>query len=239
MARALAQALSVRGWTIVSGLARGIDAEAHHGALEMGGTSVAVMATGLDQTYPTDHRGLRGQLEINGCCLTEFPPGTSPRKFHFPRRNRLIAGLVQAVGVVEAPLRSGALVTAYLGLDYNREVFAVPGPVDLETSRGCHLLLKEGAHLLETAEDLHAVLTPPTGPAIPTSNSLGTIAPPPEEGSAARWIFDRLDFEGVTREQLRCLWAGSEDAWAEGMLALELAGLIRRLPGGALARRIW
>lgn len=239
MAQALASALAIRGWVIVSGLALGIDAAAHRGALDVGGKSVGVMATGIDRTYPAVHRRLRRELESDGCCLTEFPPGTNPRKFHFPRRNRLIAGLAQAVIVVEAPLKSGALSTAYLALDYNREVFAVPGPVDMESSRGCHHLLREGAHLLETADDLHAVLAAPTG-GLPLSGRPETPETAlPGAGSAARWIFDRLNFDGITREQLRCQWAGSEEAWSEGLLALELAGLIRRLPGGALARRIW
>lgn len=238
-ARALASALAVRGWTIVSGLARGIDAAAHQGALDVGGPTVAVMATGPDRTYPHEHRLLRQEIEVAGCCLTEFPEGTAPRRFHFPRRNRLIASLCQGVVVVEAPSRSGALSTAYLALDYNREVFAVPGPVDLETSRGCHRLLKEGAHLVTSAEDIHAVLKPPALQVSPGNETSGVTTAIPDRGTAARWIFDRLDFEGVSREQLRGRWAGSEQAWMEALLALELAGLIQRLPGGGLARKIW
>lgn len=238
MARALASSLAIRGWTVVSGLARGIDAAAHQGALDVGGVSVGVMATGLDRTYPSAHGPLRQEVAASGCVVTEFPEGQSLRKFHFPRRNRLIAGLVQGVVVVEAPRRSGALVTAYLALDYNREVFAVPGPVDLESSRGCHQLLREGAHLLESLDDLHAVLPPPVGADRPRPGPDRRPGPPPT-GSAARWIFDRLDFEGEDREDLRCRWPGSEADWAEGMIALELAGLIRRLPGGLLARSIW
>lgn len=238
LARALASSLAIRGWTVVSGLARGIDAAAHQGALDVGGVSVGIMATGLDRTYPSSHRRLRQEVTASGCVVTEFPEGLGLRKFHFPRRNRLIAGLVQGVVVVEAPRRSGALVTAYLALDYNREVFAVPGPVDLESSRGCHQLLREGAHLLETLDDLHAVLPPPSGQRrLP--GGLDARPGPPPPGSAARWIFDRLDFEGKDLEDLRCRWPGGEGDWAEGMIALELAGLIRRLPGGRLARSIW
>lgn len=239
MTRALASALSVRGWCIVSGLAKGIDAAAHQGALDVDGSTLAVMGTGLDRTYPRGHEQLRHDIETSGCVITEFEQGSAPRPFHFPRRNRLIAALVQAVIVVEAPLKSGALRTAYLALDYNREVFAVPGSVDLNTSRGCHHLLREGAHLLETAADVVAVLgSPPVKGAVQEGG--GPEKPGfPAPGSAARWIFDRLDFEGVLREDLHARWAGSEDKWSEGMLALELAGLIRRLPGGALARSIW
>ncbi len=238
-ARALASALAVRGWTIVSGLARGIDAAAHQGALDVGGPTVAVMATGPDRTYPHEHQHLRREIEVAGCCLTEFAEGTAPRRFHFPRRNRLIASLCQGVVVVEAPSRSGALSTAYLALDYNREVFAVPGPVDLESSRGCHRLLKEGAHLVASAEDIHAVLKPPAPPSALRAEASGVTTAAPGRGTAARWIFDRLDFEGVSREQLRGRWGGSEQAWMEALLALELAGLIQRLPGGGLARKIW
>jgi DNA processing protein len=238
-ARALGSALAVRGWTIVSGLALGIDGAAHQGALDVGGPTVAVMATGLDRTYPRAHAGLRRRIEETGCVVTEFPVGIGPRKYHFPRRNRLIAGLVQAVVVVEAPLRSGALVTAYLALDYNREVFAVPGPVDLESSRGCHHLLREGATLLETAADLVAVLDPPAEKSRTQADGAEGPPRPPRQGSAARWIFDQLDFDGRPVEELRCRWAGDEAGWSEGMIALEMAGLIRRLPGGTLARSIW
>ena len=236
VARGLAAALSHHGWTVVSGLALGIDAAAHRGSLDAGGAGVAVMATGIDVTYPVAHGRLRSRLERLGCCLTEFPAGTRPLPYHFPRRNRLIAGLARAVVVVEAPLKSGAMVTAYLALDYDREVFAVPGPVDLDTSRGCHHLLREGAHLLESCDDVHRVLPPPVprpGPDAPAADRL------PQAGSPARWILDRLDLEGVSRDGLRRRWPGTEDMWVEGLLALELGGLIQRLPGGRLARTIW
>ena len=200
------------------------------------------MATGSDRMYPAAHGRLRARLEGNGCTLTEFSPGTPPLKHHFPRRNRLIAGLARGVIVVEAPLKSGAMLTAMLGLDYDREVFAVPGPVDLETSRGCHHLLREGAHLFESVADVTHVLGRPEGWRESIEESvLGMKAeiPEPIPGSAARWIMDRLDLEGVSRDRLRERWPGSEEPWQEGLLALELAGLIRRLPGGRLARRIW
>jgi len=234
VARTLAAHLAARGWTVVSGLALGIDGAAHRGALDAGGPTVAVMATGPDETYPRAHRGLRREIETGGCSVTECGPGTAPRKFAFPRRNRLIAGLCLGVVVVEAPERSGALVTAQLAADGDREVFAVPGPVDLETSRGCHRLLREGAHLLEDARDVDRVLGLPEAPGAAPGGP-----PQPAPGSAARWIFDRVDLEGTPRDLLRARWPGTEAAWAEGLLALELAGLIRRLPAGRLARTIW
>ncbi len=242
IARALGAELAAQGWIIVSGLALGIDGEAHRGALSVQGRSVGVMATGSDRLYPTAHRNLGHRLRENGCTLTEFSPGTPPLKHHFPRRNRLIAGLSRAVIVVEAPLKSGAMLTANLALDYDREVFAVPGPVDMGSSRGCHHLLREGAHLLESVLDVTRVLGRPESPAIGSEGSPCLVtphAPQPSPGSSARWIMDRLDLEGVSRDGLRERWPGTEASWQEGLLALELAGLIRRLPGGRVARRIW
>ena len=235
VARTLGAQLAARGWTVVSGLALGIDGAAHRGALDAGGTTAAVMATGPDATYPRAHRRLRQAIEAAGCSLTECDPGTPPLRFAFPRRNRLIAGLCRGVVVVEAPLRSGALLTAQLALDNDREVFAVPGPVDLETSRGCHHLLREGAHLLEDAADVDRVLGRPA-PAR-ADDRAGTPTPAPQ--TAARWILDRVDLEGTSRDALRSRWPGTEAAWSEGLLALEMAGLIRRLPAGRLARTIW
>jgi DNA processing protein len=121
-----------------------------------------------------------------------------------------------------------------MAADDDREVFAVPGPIDLETSRGCHHLLREGAHLVEAAADVERVLGRPAPPGRATADPAQ-----PAPGSAARWIFDRLDLEGTSRDALRARWPGGEAAWSEGLLALELAGLIRRLPAGRLARTIW
>jgi len=237
VARRLAADLSRAGWSIVSGLARGIDAAAHEGALDADGVTVAVMATGVDRTYPAGHVGLRRRIEGRGCVVTEASDGTAPLPFLFPRRNRLVSGLARGVIVVEAPLRSGAMSTAYHGLDQGREVFAVPGPVDVDGCRGCHHLLKQGAHLAESAGDIMAVLGHPPGaecaPGEPPPAAL------PVAGSAARWIWDRLDLTGLRLSELRKRWAGTEDVWHEGLLALEMSGLIARLPGGGIARKIW
>jgi DNA processing protein len=146
--------------------------------------------------------------------------------------------------VVEAPLRSGAMHTARVALDYDREVFAVPGPVDLDNSRGCHRLLRDGAHLIESSDDVARILGDPEPRATddkPDSGNPdlfhGALDPAPQ--SSARWIMDRLDLEGVRRDELRLRWPGNEETWVEGLTALELGGLIRRLPGGRIARRIW
>jgi DNA processing protein len=237
VAAGLGAALARLGWTIVSGLAHGIDGAAHQGALDAGGTSVAVMATGPDLVYPRAHVALHAAVIAHGCSVTEHSPGTAPLRHHFPVRNRLIAALCQGVIVVEAPLRSGAMHTARVAVEYDREVFAVPGPIDLETSRGCHRLLRDGAQLVESAADISRVLgLPDPGPAVPDLFG-GALDPAP--GSASRWILDRLELEGLRRDELRGRWPGTEGAWLEGLTALELAGLIRRLPGGRIARRIW
>lgn len=239
VAEGLARTLSLRGWVIVSGLARGVDAAAHRGALSAGGGTVAVMATGPDLIYPRSHVGLHGEVACQGCNVTEHAPGTPPLKHHFPHRNRLIAALSRAVIVVEAPLRSGAMHTARVALDYDREVFAVPGPVDLDNSRGCHRLLRDGAHLIESSDDVVRILGEPEPQDRLVAGDLfkGALDPAPQ--SSARWIMDRLDLEGVRRDELRQRWPGTEETWIEGLTALELAGLIRRLPGGRIARRIW
>ncbi len=234
VARGLAMQAALHGWTVISGMALGIDAAAHRGALAGGGKTAAVMATGLDVTYPSQHRELRRAIEGSGCVLTEFEPGTKPLKHHFRQRNRLIAGLASAVLIIEAPVRSGAMITARYAQEYNREVMAVPGPVDSELSRGCHQLLRQGAVLVESWADVAAVL----GPGREPPEGQGTL-PLPVPGSAAGWILDRLDLEGVRRDDLRLRWPGNEDTWQQGLLALETAGLIRRLPGGRLARSIW
>lgn len=234
--RVLAGQLAAAGWIIVSGLARGIDAAAHRGALEAGGRTVAVMATGTDVCYPHAHRGLVREIRAHGCTVTPFPAGTPPLKYHFLQRNQVLALLVEAVVVVEAPLQSGAMVTAREAGDAGREVFAVPGPVDVETSRGCHQLLRDGAGLVETTLDILRGLRQPV-PAV------GSFTPPPApplpDHAGARWLYGQLDLGGCGREELRRRWPGDERAFSDGLTVLELAGLIHRLPGGRVARRLW
>lgn len=237
VAHKLAYDLAGCGWVVVSGLALGIDGSAHRGVLAAKGRTVAVMATGPDRTYPNAHRRLRRRIERSGCTVTEYPPGSGPTRYRFPQRNRLIAALARAVIVVEAPARSGALGTAEHAADLGREVFAVPGAVDQDQSRGVHHLLREGAHLLESVADVTAVLGYPGAP--PPEGIAAAATDLPLAGSAARWIFDRLDLDGVAYDALRLRWPGDDQSWCEGLLALEAAQLIRRLPGGRLARSIW
>ncbi len=154
----LARQLAERELAVVSGLALGVDGAAHEGSLRGGGPTVAVLGTGIDISYPAAHRHLGRRIAENGVLLTEFVPGSGPDRHHFPRRNRIVSGLVQAVVVVEAGEKSGSLITARLALEQGREVFAVPGPPGLPGSRGVNRLLKDGAQLLESAEDIFAAL---------------------------------------------------------------------------------
>ena len=160
IARTLAEQLSRLGFTIVSGMARGIDRVAHEGALAAGGRTLAVLGCGLDVAYPPDHTQLRAQVAEAGALLTEFPLGSPPLAAHFPRRNRILSGLSMGVIVVEAAEGSGSLITAKLAAEQGREVFAVPGPIDAPTSRGTHGLLKQGAKLTETVDDILDELLP-------------------------------------------------------------------------------
>ncbi|HST00870.1 MAG TPA: DNA-processing protein DprA, partial [Usitatibacter sp.] len=153
-AQRLAHALSEAGLVIVSGLALGIDAAAHRGGLAGASSSIAVMGTGADIFYPRRNRELAAELAARGCLLSELPLGTPPDRLNFPRRNRLISGLVRGVLVVEAALESGSLITAFEALRQNRDVFAVPGSIHATLSKGCHKLIKEGAKLVESADDI-------------------------------------------------------------------------------------
>jgi DNA processing protein len=159
-AERLAGSLARTGFTVVSGLARGIDAAAHRGAMSAGGRTIAVLASGLLEIYPPEHDRLAEEVAANGCLLSESPPRMIPLSGAFPQRNRIISGLCVGTIVVEAPDRSGALITARHAYEQGREVFAVPGPIDSRMSRGCHALIKDGAKLIESIDDVLAELGP-------------------------------------------------------------------------------
>jgi DNA processing protein len=154
IARRLAADLAAEGLVIVSGMARGVDAAAHVGALEGGGRTVAVLGCGVDVVYPPEHAALAARIRASGVVISELPPGMPPLAHHFPLRNRIISGLARAVVVIEASDKSGSLITARAALDQNREVLAVPGSVGSGRSTGCHALIKDGARLVETVEDV-------------------------------------------------------------------------------------
>src|SRR5262249_3502098 len=162
-AREFAAWFAGAGLTVTSGLAVGIDAASHEGALAGGGVTIAVFATGLDRVYPAEHAALAQRIRAAGALVSEFPPRTPPLRRHFPRRNRIIAGLALGTLVVEAARYSGSLITARLALENGREVFAIPGSIHSPLSRGCHQLIKTGAKLVEEAADVLSELRFPVG----------------------------------------------------------------------------
>ncbi|MDE2516640.1 MAG: DNA-processing protein DprA [Rhodospirillales bacterium] len=191
LAGSIAGDLAAAGIAVISGLARGIDAAAHRAVLAGTGTTIAVIAGGLDRPYPPEHAALQAEIAANGAVLAEMPPGISPEARHFPRRNRIIAGLALGVVVVEAALRSGSLITARLAADAGREVFAVPGsPLD-PRARGANALLRDGAVLCENAADVLAVLGG-VGTRIPAAQGQEAAAGPTAEPMAEAGLIERV-----------------------------------------------
>ena len=222
-AEALGRALAQAGVAVISGLARGIDAAAHRGALAAGGATLAVLGSALDRIYPPEHR----ELAERAALVSEFPFGTGPRPEHFPRRNRLIAALARAVVVVEAPEHSGALITARHALELGREVLAVPGRPTDEKSRGANLLIKDGAAPVLSAEELLELL--------------GLSAPPvnrPEPPAHLRALYSALAELGeALPDDLAGRLGADPAAVLAGLTELELLGLAEALPGGRYRAR--
>lgn len=190
-ARRLARELSDRGVIVVSGLARGVDGAAHRGALEGSSPTVAVLATGLDEIYPPEHAGLAREIALDGAVVTEAEPGTQPLPGRFPHRNRIISGMSLGVIVVEAAERSGALITARMAMEANREVFCVPGSIENPVAIGPHRLIKDGAKLLQTIEDVleefPALFVPTPAVADRSRKRSGHASGPPDPDLAAVW----------------------------------------------------
>ena len=224
-ARELAAGLAERGIRIVSGLAGGIDGAEHRGALDVGGETTAVLGSGLGFRYPAENGDLYDRLPVDGLILTEFAPDVPPARFTFPRRNRIVAALADAVVVVQAGRRSGALITADLALDIGVEVCAVPGDVALAASAGCHALLRDGAPLVTCAADVLDVLGWETGGA-PAAAS---------EPRPRGIVLARLDDGPAGLDELTHL-AGGVGAASLQLARLELAGEIEALPGGRYRR---
>ncbi len=244
-ARDLAAALGRGGLVVISGLARGIDAAAHLGALETG--SVAVVAGGVDVVYPEENRGLHDALASRGTVVAELPLGTEPQARHFPRRNRIISGMALGVIIVEAAARSGSLITARFALEQGREVFAVPGsPLD-PRSRGCNDLLRHGATLTENAEDVLSLLEPqlrgiePLRPipavAIPAAPHWPTpgVAQPIGDEDVLELILEKLGPTPVAVDELVRQCQLSAAVVATLLLELELAGRVERHPGNLVS----
>ncbi|MFC7461848.1 DNA-processing protein DprA [Hydrogenophaga defluvii] len=231
-AREFARALGHAGVCVVSGLALGVDGGAHEGALDAGAPTVAVVGTGLDRVYPARHKALAHRIAATGALISEYPLGTPPLAPHFPKRNRLIAALGQGTLVVEAALQSGSLITARLAADMGRDVFAIPGSIHSPQSRGCHALIRQGAKLVESAQDvleeLHVL--PPADAAAPADE------PPevPATGDAALLAALGHDPVGLDALQARTGWPTAQLQAA--LLELELVGEVGRLPGGLFQR---
>jgi DNA processing protein len=244
--RDLAAALGQGGIVVVSGLARGIDAAAHLGALETG--SIAVVGGGIDVVYPEENRGLHQALAQQGAIVAELPLGTEPQARHFPRRNRIISGMALGVVVVEAAARSGSLITARFALEQGRDVFAVPGsPLD-PRCRGCNDLLRHGAILTESAEDVLSQLgpqlkrpAPPSRPSLPPPAAFGwppvAQPAPAAEDAAVELVMERLGPTPVAVDELVRQCHLSAAAVATLLLELELAGRVERHPGNLVSLR--
>ena len=222
----LAAALTAAGFAICSGLALGIDGASHRGALGAGGRTVAVLGTGIDQIYPSRHRGLGSAIAGSGCLVSEFPPGTPPLRHNFPRRNRIISGLSLGVVVVEAAFPSGSLITAGTALEQGREVFALPWSMLHPGGRGCLELLRDGAKLVRGVDDVLEELWP-LGTVL--RDQLPMVSPPAASGSL---ILDRVGFEPTSPDQLVAATGLSVVQVSSQLTGLELEGLIRRCPGG-------
>jgi DNA processing protein len=237
-ARQFARALHAAGLTIVSGLALGVDAAAHEGALDSavaGATvpaTIAVVGTGLDRVYPRQNLGLARRIAANGILISEYPLGTPPLAANFPKRNRIIAGLSQGTLVVEAALASGSLITARLAVEQGREVFAIPGSIHAPQSRGCHALIRQGAKLVESAQDVLEELQLPIAAAAPQPATPGTNPAGPPESA----LLQAMGFDPVGLDALMARTGMDTAAMQVELLELELAGVVARLPGGLFQR---
>lgn len=232
VAEMLARDLAARGVTIVSGLARGIDTAAHHGALAAGGRTIAVLGSGIDVVYPRENQRLVLEIEGTGAVVSQFIPGSPAEAWHFPARNRTIAGLALGVVVVEAGERSGALITAGFAGDLGREVFAVPGPVTAETSRGSNRLILDGAKLVRNWTDVVQELPEPWRRAVRDPAGPAADADPPTDDSDEGRVLALLTpHEPLHIERLLAASALSPGHLARTLVRLELAGWARQMEG--------
>jgi DNA processing protein len=231
VARDLCRGLASLGFTVVSGMARGIDGTAHETSLNAGGRTIAVLGSGVDRVYPAEHDKLYQRIIENGAVISEFPIGTRPLAFNFPARNRLISGLSLGVVVVEATEKSGSLITAALALEQGREVFAVPGEVGASRSRGAHRLIRQGAKLVETVDDIMEEIAPQlvtrAGKAVsPPKRTL-----PPSLGDEFQRIFALFQERPLQIDEVIESSGYSPSRVSEILLDLELQGYLKQLPG--------
>jgi len=231
-AQAFAEALSMAGVAIVSGLALGVDAAAHEGALRGPGSTVAVVGTGPDLVYPARNRALAARIAQDGCIVSEYPIGMPPLPSNFPKRNRIISGLAAGVLVVEAAAQSGSLITARQAAEQGRDVFAIPGSIHAALSKGCHELIREGAKLVDTAQDvLEAMQVSP----LVLTQAQAQPAVPAAQGSDDA-LLAALGHDPVEPDALLARVGGTPGELGTRLLLLELAGQLERLPGGLVQR---
>lgn len=228
-ARRFSRALAEAGVMVVSGLALGVDGEAHTGALEGGGRTVAFVGTGLDRVYPSRHRDLAHRIATQGALVSEYPLGTPPLAPHFPQRNRLIAGLTQGTLVVEAALASGSLITARLATEMGREVLAIPGSIHAPQSRGCHALIRQGAKLVESVDDILEELRW-------SKASAGADAGCASEAAPDDPLLQAMGHEAIGLEALQDRTGMDTASLMARLLELELEGRVGRMPGGRVQR---
>ena len=229
-AEQFAASLSQAGFVVVSGLAMGIDAAAHAGALRGAGSTVAVIGTGIDIIYPARHRALATQIVDAGCVVSEYALGTGALAANFPRRNRLISGLSRAVLVIEAAARSGSLITARVAVEQGRDVFAIPGSIHAPLSKGCHWLIKQGAKLVESAQDVLEEIAPDATVAV----SRSPVRPASSPVLSA--LVTALGFDPVDSDTLIARTGLDVAVLSAQLLELELLGCLEVLPGGNYRR---
>jgi DNA processing protein len=231
-AEQFARALAEAGLVIASGMALGIDAAAHRGALAAQGDTIAFVGTGIDRVYPARNRDLAHEIGARGVIVSEFPIGTPVIASNFPRRNRLISGIARGVLIVEAAVDSGSLITARLAGEQGREVFAIPGSIHSPQARGCHRLIKEGAKLVETAQDiLEELRWSAPAPASPVEK-----APEADETEADQQILSLMGYDPCGMDELVSRSGSTADALSARLLHLELEGRVASLPGGRYQR---
>ena len=230
VARSMGRGLASLGFTVVSGMARGIDGAAHQAALDAGGRTLAVLGCGVDRIYPPEHTGLYQRITLHGAAISEFALGTRPVAFNFPARNRLISGLSLGVVVVEATEKSGSLITAALALEQNREVFAVPGEAGSSRSRGAHRLIRQGAKLVESAEDIIEEIAPQIASAQDIARC-SKRALPQQCSDDTRRIFGLLQERILQIDEVIQSSGLSSAQVSQILLELELQGFLRQLPG--------
>lgn len=236
VAQKFSQQLARVGITVISGLARGIDAAAHRGALEGGGRTLAVCAPGLNHIYPPEHRELSEEITQSGAIISESPLNRSAQRGLFPQRNRVIAGLSQGVLIVEATRTSGSLHTARHALEQGRDVFAIPGRIDTVTSEGCHDLIRDGAVLVRRVEDIIDVLGPTVSPVKISPDKVVAVARELNLNEQEQAVLNLVDFSAVTIDSILAKSDLESHRVLSTLVVLEMKRLIRRLPGGSIER---